>query len=147
MKYITNINTLSVLFDRLIVENIKLYFFNKDGLIDNVNHQNQIISEIKNKISQLLAETYEQKQYDYIEEKRTYKYKEIVESVEQLTKSNITTGQADKQNLVEALSDNPSVDIFKNNHKILRKSNEDRARYKNIIDSQYKEILENEEKD
>ena len=43
MKYITNINTLSVLFDRLIVENIKLYFFNKDGLIDNVNHQNQII--------------------------------------------------------------------------------------------------------
>ena len=147
MKYITNINTLSVLFDRLIVENIKLYFFNKEGLVDNVNHQNQIICEIKNKISELLAETYEQKEYDYIEEKRTYKYKEIVESVEQLTKSNITTGQADKQNLVEALSDNPSVDVFKNNHKILRKSNEDRARYKNIIDGQYKDIVENEKKD
>lgn len=142
MKYITNINTLSVLFDRLIVENIKLYFFNKEGLTDNVNHQNEIIIEIKNKISDLLKETFEKGQYDYIEEKRTYKYQEIVESVEQLIKSNITTGQADKQNLAEALSENPSVETFKKNHKILRKSNEDRSRYKNIIDSQYKNIVE-----
>lgn len=143
MKYITNLSTLSVLFDRLIVENIKLYFFNKDGLIDNIKHQNEIISEIKSKIADLLNETFEKNKYDYIEEKRTYKYQEIVESVEQLIKSNITTGQADKQNLVEALSENPSVDVFKKNHKILRKSNEDRARYKNIIDSQYKNIVEN----
>lgn len=144
MKYITNINTLSVLFDRLIVENIKLYFFTKDGLTDNIKHQNEIIVEIKKKISELLAETYEQKEYSYIEEKRTYKYKEIVESVEQLVKSNVTTGQADKQNLAEALSQNPNVEKFKLNHKILRKANEDRAMCKNIIDKQYKDILEDE---
>lgn len=145
MKYITNINTLSVLFDRLIVENIKLYFFTKDGLEENIKHQNLIIIEIKDKISKLLSETVEDKKYDYIEEKRTYKYKEIVESVEQLVKSNITTGQADKQNLSEALSDNPSVEKFKINHKILRKANEDRAMFKNKIDSQYKNLIENEE--
>lgn len=147
MKHITNINTLSVLFDRLTVENIKLYFFTKDGLTENINHQNLIIREIKNKIVTLLSETIEDKKYDYIEEKRTYKYKEIVESVEQLVKSNITTGQADKQNLSEALSDNPSVEKFKINHKILRKANEDRAMFKNKIDSQYKNMIENEEND
>ena len=31
MKYITNIDTISALLDRLITENIKLYFFNKDN--------------------------------------------------------------------------------------------------------------------
>ena len=116
MKYITNINTLSVLLDRLIVENIKLYFFTKDNLSENVLHQNDIINEIKNKISEILIKTYESKQYDYIEEKRTYKYNAIIETVEELIKSNITTGQADKQNLTEALSDNPSIDKFKLNH-------------------------------
>lgn len=145
MKYITNINNLSVLFDRLIVENIKLYFFEKDGLKENVEHQNLIIIEIKDKISKFFSETIEDKKYDYIEEKRTYKYKEIVESVEQLVKSNITTGQADKQNLSEVLSENPSVEKFKINHKILHKANEDRAMFKNKIDNQYKRLIENEE--
>ena len=147
MKYITNVNTLSVLLDRLIVENIKLYFFTKDNLSDNVLHQNGVIHEIKKKICEVLIHTYESKQYDYIEEKRTYKYNAIVETVEELVKSNITTGQADKQNLVEALSDNPSVDKFKLNHKILRKSNENRALCKNKIDEQYKQIVENEKND
>ena len=147
MKYITNINTLSVLLDRLIVENIKLYFFTKDNLSENVIHQNEIINEIKNKISEILIKTYESKHYDYIEEKRTYKYNAIIETVEELIKSNITTGQADKQNLTEALSENPSVDKFKLNHKILRKANETRALCKNKIDKQYKQIIENEKND
>lgn len=147
MKYITNINTLSVLFDRLIVENIKLYFFTKDNLTDNINHQKQIIGEIKSKISILLQETVEKNKYDYIEEKRTYKYKEIVESVEELVKCNITTGQADKQNLAESLSESPSVNKFVLNHKILRKANETRALYKNKIDDQYKSIIEDEKND
>ena len=147
MKYITNVNTLSVLLDRLIVENIKLYFFTKDNLSDNVLHQNEVIHEIKKKICEVLIHTYESKQYDYIEEKRTYKYNAIVETVEELVKSNITTGQVDKQNLVEALSDNPSVDKFKLNHKILRKANENRALCKNKIDKHYKQIIENEKND
>ena len=33
MKYITNIDTLSALLDRMISENIKLYFFKKDNVM------------------------------------------------------------------------------------------------------------------
>ena len=47
MSYITNIDTLSALLDRLISENIKLYFFKKDGLDENIEHQEKVISEIK----------------------------------------------------------------------------------------------------
>lgn len=141
MKYITNINTLSVLLDRLIVENIKLYFFKKDNLIENINHQDIIIEEIKKKLVELLKETYLSRKYDYIEEKRTYNYTAIVETVEELIKSNITTGQADKENLNESLSENPSVEKFKLNHKILRKANEHRALSKNKIDEQFKNII------
>lgn len=144
MKYITNIDTLSVLFDRLIVENIKLYFFIKGNLSENVVHQNKIIEEIKKKISKLMIDTYESKKYDYIEEKRTYTCDGIVETLEQLIKSNITTGQSDEQNLKEALSSDPSIEKFRLNHKTLRKANETRAACKNKIDKQYKEIVENE---
>ena len=46
MKYITNIDTLSSLLDRLISENIKLYFFKKEKLSENITHQEEVIKEI-----------------------------------------------------------------------------------------------------
>ena len=73
MKYITNIDTLSALLDRLISENIKLYFFKKDGLDDNISHQQKVINEIKTRLSKLLSDVYKSNEYDYIHEKRTYK--------------------------------------------------------------------------
>ena len=54
MSYITNIDTLSALLDRLISENIKLYFFRKDGVDENIEHQEKVISEIKERLFVLL---------------------------------------------------------------------------------------------
>ena len=45
MRYITNIDTLSALLDRLISENIKLHFFKKDGIDENIKHQKRVIKE------------------------------------------------------------------------------------------------------
>ena len=50
MKYITNIDTLSSLLDRLISENIKLYFFKKEKLSENITHQEEVIKEIRIRI-------------------------------------------------------------------------------------------------
>ena len=66
MSYITNIDTLSALLDRLISENIKLYFFRKDGIDDNIRHQEKVISEIKYRITKLLIDVYEEKEYKFI---------------------------------------------------------------------------------
>ena len=63
---ITNIDTLSAYLDRLITENIKLYFFNKDNLTDKSNHQKIVIDEIKKKISELFLDTFKRNSYNYI---------------------------------------------------------------------------------
>lgn len=142
MKRITNIDTLSALFDRLITENIKLYFFNKDKSLDKINHQNDVIKEIKKKICELFEEVYTNKKYNYIEEKRTYSINDVVESLETLIKSDILTGEGDRDNLKEANSKNPSIEKFVNNHKKIRKANELRAVSKNKIDEQFKKIID-----
>ena len=55
MKYITNIDTLSALIDRLISENIKLHFFKKDGIDENIEHQEKVIDEIKARIDAIMG--------------------------------------------------------------------------------------------
>ena len=55
MKYITNIDTLSALIDRLISENIKLHFFKKDGIDEIIEHQEKVIDEIKARIDAIMG--------------------------------------------------------------------------------------------
>tara|TARA_Y100001938_G_C7979650_1_gene373728 strand:+ start:169 stop:609 length:441 start_codon:yes stop_codon:yes gene_type:complete len=142
---ITNIDTLSALFDRLISENIKLYFFKKDSLEENIDHQEVVISQIKEKISELFTEVLESGSYKYLSEKRTYKPNDIVETLEELITNDITTGEGDRANLKEATSDNPSLEHFTHGHKLIRKANENRAVSKNKLDEQFKDIVENNE--
>ena len=141
--YITNIDTLSALLDRwLISENIKLYFFKKDGVDENIQHQEKVISEIKERLFILFDDVYRDGKYDYISEKRTYKPDDIVETLEALIHNDITTGEGDRANLKEATSDNPSMEHFTRNHKLIRKANENRAASKNKLDDQFKGFIE-----
>ena len=141
-SHITNIDTLSALLDRLISENIKLHFFKKDGIDENIEHQEKVISEIKIRITDLLTEVYQTDRYSYISEKRTYKPEDIVETLEELIHNDITTGEGDRANLKEATSDNPSLEHFTRNHKLIRKANENRAVAKNKLDEQFKEFVD-----
>jgi hypothetical protein len=145
--YITNIDTLSALLDRLISENIKLYFFKKDNLVENIKHQEIVISEIRDRIRTLLIDVYEAKEYNYVSEKRTYTADMTLESLEQLIKSDIYTGEHDRANLEELKKDVPSVNAFRKNHKVLRSANELRAESKNDLDSSFKSMVENGHKD
>ena len=142
---ITNIDTLSALFDRLISENIKLYFFRKDNLKENVDHQEIVISGVKEKLSELLTEVLESGKYKYVSEKRTYKPDDIIETLEELITNDITTGEGDRANLKEATSDNPSLEHFTHGHKLIRKANENRAVSKNKLDEQFKNLVEGDE--
>jgi hypothetical protein len=141
---ITNIDTLSALLDRLVSENIKLYFFNKEGILDDIDHQEKVIYEIKERIRELLLTVYDNKRYDYISEKRTYTADLTLDSIEQLIKSDIYTGEGDRANLVELNKDEPDLNSFRKNHKILRSANELRAVSKNEVDKQFKNLVENE---
>lgn len=144
MSYITNIDTLSALLDRLISENIKLYFFKKDSLMYNVKHQEEVISDIRKRLVLLFTDIFESKSYEYVSELRTYKPDDIVETLEELIHNDITTGEGDRANLKEATTDNPSLEHFTRNHKLIRKANENRAKAKNKLDEQFKDFIEEE---
>ena len=146
MKYITNIDTLSALLDRLISENIKLYFFKKDGVVDNIKHQEEVISDIRKRLVLLFTDTFESKSYEHVSELRTYKPDDIVETLEELINNDITTGEGDRANLKEATSDNPSLKHFTRNHKLIRKANENRAVSKNKLDEQFEGYIEENNK-
>ena len=142
MSYITNIDTLSALLDRLISENIKLYFFKKDDIDENIEHQQVVITEIKERLSVLFDDVYREGKYEYVSEKRTYKPEDIVETLEELIHNDITTGEGDRANLKEATSENPSLEHFTRNHKLIRKANENRAVAKNKLDEQFEGFVE-----
>jgi len=141
---VTNIDTLSAYLDRLITENIKLYFFNKDNLTDKVAHQKIVIEEIKIKISELFLETIERNSYNYIEEHRTFNESAIVEELEELIQNDINIGEADRARLAETTKEIPNLDRMIVNEKRLRKANEGRARNKNNIDKLFKNQFDNE---
>lgn len=145
MKYITNIDTLSALLDRLISENIKLYFFKKEKLTKNIVHQENVIKRIKEKVKDLLTDVYASKKYNYISEKRTYKADMTLKSLEQLIKSDIYTGEGDRDNLAELKKSNPDINLMKKNHKVLRSANELRAVSKNELDFNFKNLIEDED--
>jgi len=142
MSYITNIDTLSALLDRLISENIKLHFFKKDGIDENIGHQQKVISEIKERLFVLFDEVYREGKYEYVSELRTYKPEDIVETLEELIHNDITTGEGDRANLKEATSDTPSLEHFTRNHKLIRKANENRAVAKNKLDNQFETFID-----
>jgi hypothetical protein len=138
---ITNIDTLSAYLDRLITENIKLYFFRKDGLEDKIRHQTIVIDEIKKKISELIFDSLKKNSYNYIEEFRTFNESSILEELEDLIQNDINIGEADRARLEETKKDQPSLDRMIVNEKRLRKANEGRARNKNTIDKQFKGLI------
>ena len=138
---ITNIDTLSAYLDRLITENIKLYFFKKDNLVEKVEHQYKIIHEIKLKINKLFLEILSNNHYDYIEEYRTFSESDIIEELEELIQNDINIGEADRARLEEIMKEHPNLDRVIVNEKRLRKANEGRARNKNNIDNLIKQSL------
>lgn len=126
-KRVTNIDTLSALLDRLVTENIKRFFFDKDGLTKKVEHQDIVISEIKERLTELFLEVYDNGAYDYISENRTFTASNIVENIEQLITNDIHIGESDRARLNIAMME----------EKRLRKSNEGRAQNKNNIDKEF----------
>ena len=130
---ITNINTLSALFDRLITENIKKFFFMKDAEYEKTTHQGEVIQMIKDKISACLEEILAG-EYESIAELRTFDEKAIIEELEELTFNDINIGEADRARLAEVQSDDPDLKVMIQGEKLLRKSNEGRASNKNRID-------------
>lgn len=129
---ITNVNTLSALLDRLIVERIKWFFFFKEGNEDLVAHQEQAVNQIKLEIEKILLES----EYEYLSEKRTF-VNEILVNLDELIKNNCHIGESDRRRLEETKKENPDINVFIQQEQRLRTANEGRSKNKNLIDKYF----------
>jgi len=143
---VTNIDTLSALFDRLISERIKLYHFeNRYTDKDNeIEHQKTVVEQIKNKITTLFTECLSQHGYEYLEEKRSFgekrisEVKQLINSAENLAIADLDVGAA----YYDQKEVNSSPDKYMKNELKLREANERRASVKNQLDATFKNIVE-----
>lgn len=143
---VTNIDTLSALFDRLISERIKLYHF-ENRYTDKekeIKHQKSVIREIKYKIEDLFIECVAHNEYEYLEEKRSFgekrikEVRQLINSADDLAVADLDVGAA----YYDQKESNSSPDKYMNNELKLREANERRASVKNQIDATFKKIVE-----
>lgn len=137
---ISNVDTLSSLLDRLITENIKLFFFEKRGNIQSVIHQQTIIKGIRQRISELFVEAND-RGYEYTQEHRTFSNK-FLDDVQNLVLNDIRIGEADRARLESVESDPPDFYRLAFNEIRLRIANEGRAKNKNEVDDSFKNIMD-----
>tara|TARA_B100002019_G_C21121169_1_gene523398 strand:- start:278 stop:700 length:423 start_codon:yes stop_codon:yes gene_type:complete len=134
---VTNIDSLSAYFDRLISEKIKWYFFNKDGKEEEALHQEKVIHEIRVKLSELFEEAFTTHNYEHIGEKRTFDAAKLIVDVEKLVTDDLGVGAA----YYEKTDGEPTLEKFMVNEHKLRVSNESRGASKNRIDEIFSEII------
>tara|TARA_R110000868_G_scaffold202172_2_gene449693 strand:- start:518 stop:952 length:435 start_codon:yes stop_codon:yes gene_type:complete len=138
---VTNIDALSALIDRLIVEEIKYFFFSKEERIEEMEQQVVIIKEIRCKLSELFLQCVSEGEYEYLSERRTFNEEAIVETISQLVEANLNIGHGDRVRLSEVTKENPNINRILVNEKLTRKSNELRARCKNKIDDLFRKLI------
>jgi hypothetical protein len=138
---ITNINTLSALFDRLITERIKAFFFSKNNNLIQKKKQEKIIKQIKIEISNTLLSSIKKKKYHYLSEQRTFKHnsEKLVKQLEELTFADLNIGIADNK-LSNSIKTSQNNNLLEN-IKLSRISLEKRAMLKNEIDKSYKKFF------
>jgi len=137
---VTNVDSLSAYFDRLISEKIKWYFFDEDGKEEEALHQEAVIKEIRIKLVQLLEESFENHNYEHIGEKRTFDEAKLILDVEKLVTDDLGVGAA----YYEKTDGEPTLEKFLVNEAKLRVANESRGRQKNRIDEIFSKLINGE---
>lgn len=130
---ISNVDTLSALFDRLITERIKWYFFQKDGDAERARVQLEIIAAIRTRIKDTLLE----RPYEFHAEQRTFK---LMDNLEALVVFDAEIGESDRARLAETHKDCPDASRFIEQEIRLRTANESRSKSKNFIDWLWSEL-------
>lgn len=142
-KKISNVDSLSALFDRLITERIKHYFFMKEGDAVKVAHQNDIILELKVRIADTIQECLIEHDYDVLGEKRTFKLSDIVNEIDTLAKNDILVGEYDRIALSGYQTNN--IDLMQLGIGGFREANEKRAHNKGLIDLLFQKLFRKNE--
>ena len=141
-RRVGNVDTLSALLDRLIVEHIKRYSFARENKAEASAHQDDVILEIRSRLTELLADSFGNLEYEYLGEHRTFRYEDLIAKIEDLILDNIRTGEADREKLTELGTKTRNSDLMRLYELKARFSNEKRAIDKNEIDWLFNLLVE-----
>lgn len=139
-KKISNVDAVSALFDRLITERIKHFFFVKEGNAIKVAHQNDIILELKTRIADTFQECLMEHDYDVISEQRTFNVK-VIDDLDGLIMCNLHIGEGDRMKQKQFQSEEPSLSIMLEQEKRVRTACEGRGLFKNKLDNWFINIF------
>lgn len=143
--HISNLNSLSALFDRLIIENIKKEHFALLGNDVKVKLQQVLVDALTEELSKFLTETVQSGRYSYISENRTFELKkkvvEFIENVLELCKCHVNITFCDQQKLKEIETGHPNVNLVIDLEYRNRVNLERRSQIKNNLDQLYENIL------
>lgn len=127
----TNLDSLSALLDRLIVENIKL--FHLAAADPRQEMQSDAVTLIRGKLAEMLDAVLEDRGYAVCLEARTFGYR-LVENLTELVLSNCLLGYADRAAIRQALEEQPDGVPILQLLRVARISNERRAAAKHEIE-------------
>ena len=149
--HISNLNSLSALFDRLIVENIKMNYFDSKGDKDRARKQSILVEAIRSELNDFFLTTITEGKYSYYSENRTFELKkkvdEFTKSVNSLCECHSNITSCDGQKLQEAKSETPDMELILKLEYKNRENLEKRASDKNKLDQLYEDILHTTKQD
>lgn len=135
MKRMSNVNSLSAIIDRLIIENLKIIQFTDKNDIEKAEKQKLIIQELKKELDIIFKEI-SNKKYKSICEQRTYNSDNFFQDLFILCVNNYCISKYDKLKIEESKKSNSEINIkkLKNYIQIVRSNLESRAEVKNNIE-------------
>jgi len=138
---ITNINTFSALFDRLVSERIKYNVFEMSNKTEEMKHQQEIINHINQEILKFFDELFKKERYDYLEELRSTKV-ELLDSMEQVIRGDLEIVNAETRRKQYITDKQLDLMTTLKNDLWLRTACEYRVRGKNKLDRTIKKLIE-----
>ena len=149
--YISNLNSLSALIDRIIVENIKLNHFRLNDNYENEYQQKVIVAALQKELVLFFFDTITNGDYKCLTENRTFELKkkveEFVTTVDSLCKCHSNITYCDGNKLKEVKLDNPDMNLVLELEYKNRENLEKRASDKNKLDQLYEDILHTTKQD
>ena len=138
---LANVDTLSALLDRLIVERIKRHYFSETESSQQVRHQDRVIAALRRRIAETFAVCLTQSAYDFLGELRTFPADAFIERLEALIENNLRVGEADREKLSQLQREIPDSGALLRNEVRGRKAIETRARIRGEIDQWFSDVV------
>ena len=140
--YLSNVDTLASLLDRLVAEQVKRLHYLSHGQADDVAAQGKLIEHLTRRIAELLHACLVDHRYDFIEEKRTFAAHALPRKLRDMVAHSFLLGALESEKLRLLLQEPREDSSLFLLALTARVANEWRASSKRQLDDTLRQLLE-----